>query len=214
MDFCGELLNAGRFVLSRCPDQSGDNIDGDCHAVNHIKCIESFNQEVYHVASIYNEGMLLYKNLISGIIKGLTMFCATKIFRLSAIYFAITLSFCTHASCQTITLNETISLYKSKAVDDAYATTAKVNEVVIILDSDNLWVTLKYKDKKYYTLYDNIYGPHHKTVGSEDTMTVDSTCDFASPYSGSNVFFDRPFAKFRHNYPMGIIFGEHERSPC
>jgi hypothetical protein len=44
--------------------------------------------------------------------------------------------------------------------------------------------------------------------------TSDTTCDHGYPYSGSNSYFRRPLATFRHSEPLGALFGYHRADPC
>ena len=46
------------------------------------------------------------------------------------------------------------------------------------------------------------------------TATGDTTCDYGYPYSGSNSYFRRPLATFRHSEPLGALFGYHRADPC
>ena len=46
------------------------------------------------------------------------------------------------------------------------------------------------------------------------TATTDTTCDHGYPYSGSNSYFRRPLATFRHSEPLGALFGYHRADPC
>jgi hypothetical protein len=46
------------------------------------------------------------------------------------------------------------------------------------------------------------------------TATTDATCDYGYPYSGSNSYFRRPLATFRHSEPLGALFGYHRADPC
>jgi len=46
------------------------------------------------------------------------------------------------------------------------------------------------------------------------TATTDTTCDYGYPYSGSNSYFRRPLATFRHSEPLGALFGYHRADPC
>jgi hypothetical protein len=115
---------------------------------------------------------------------------------------------------QTITLNRPTPIYLKGDRKNHSSIIIHEHESVFVTNVVGRWVELIYKGKEYVTDRDNIYAIDKTYSDHPNTSDVQSTCDYGHPYSGSNIFFDRPLAQFRHSTPLGWIFGKHERYPC
>ena len=134
-----------------------------------------------------------------------------KFFKISIVF--LSLFFQSVAFSQTITLNKDTPL-RSQPNNESTDALAKKGEDIIIISNTDDWVIIKYKGKKYYTEFDNIYKVYSGPSDYPVSASTDPTCDYTHPYSGSNIYFDRPLAKMRHSGPLGFLFGWHGRAPC
>lgn len=116
------------------------------------------------------------------------------------------------ASAQTtLTLSQSVPLRLKPAFSHKIIETAPAGASLILLQEEAEWSLVDFQGRR-------LYAPTAKLSPtlepSSSTATDDPTCDYGYPYSGSNLFFDRPLAKLRHSEPLGFLFGYHRRSPC
>lgn len=116
------------------------------------------------------------------------------------------------ASAQTtLTLSQSVPLRLKPAFSHKIIETAPAGASLILLQEEAEWSRVDFQGRR-------LYAPTAKLSPtlepSSSTATDDPTCDYGYPYSGSNLFFDRPLAKLRHSDPLGFLFGYHRRSPC
>ena len=116
------------------------------------------------------------------------------------------------ASAQTtLTLSQSVPLRLKPAFSHKIIETAPAGASLILLQEEAEWSLVDFQGRR-------LYAPTAKLSPtlepSSSTATDDPTCDYGYPYSGSNIFFDRPLAKLRHSEPLGFLFGYHRRSPC
>ncbi len=116
------------------------------------------------------------------------------------------------ASAQTtLTLSQSVPLRLKPAFSHKIIETAPAGASLILLQEEAEWSRVDFQGRR-------LYAPTAKLSPtlepSSSTATDDPTCDYGYPYSGSNLFFDRPLAKLRHSEPLGFLFGYHRRSPC
>ncbi len=116
------------------------------------------------------------------------------------------------ASAQTtLTLSQSVPLRLKPAFSHKIIETAPAGTSLILLQEEAEWSRVDFQGRR-------LYAPTAKLSPtlepSSSTATDDPTCDYGYPYSGSNLFFDRPLAKLRHSEPLGFLFGYHRRSPC
>ena len=116
------------------------------------------------------------------------------------------------ASAQTtLTLSQSVPLRLKPAFSHKIIETAPAGAPLILLQEEAEWSRVDFQGRR-------LYAPTAKLSPtlepSSSTATDDPTCDYGYPYSGSNLFFDRPLAKLRHSEPLGFLFGYHRRSPC
>lgn len=117
------------------------------------------------------------------------------------------------AFAQTLTLSTPLSLRAGPGPRYRVATTAPVGAHLAPEPGGAEWTRVDYNGHSYYAETQQLL----IASGAETTASIlpaDPTCDFSYPYSGSNIFFDRPLAKLRHSEPLGFLFGYHRRNPC
>ena len=124
-----------------------------------------------------------------------------------------TLCVVAQARAQTLTLVEPLTLRAGPGTNYRIAATAPVGATLAPEPGGSEWTRVDYKGRSYYAPTRQLM-----VAAGDDTpatiLPADPTCDFSYPYSGSNVFFDRPLAKLRHSEPLGFLFGYHRRNPC
>lgn len=117
------------------------------------------------------------------------------------------------AYAQTLTLVEPLTLRAGPGTNYKIAATAPVGTILAPEPGGSEWTRVDFKGRSYYAPTQQLM----VAAGADTPATIlpaDPTCDFSYPYSGSNVFFDRPLAKLRHSEPLGLLFGYHRRNPC
>lgn len=117
-------------------------------------------------------------------------------------------------NAQTISLTETIALKLRPSENVETSIFVPKGDIIHVLSNTKSWVHLDYKGKKYFTEYGNIYETQNHQRDRLTLIPKDNACDYGLPYSGSNIFFERPLANFRHSTFLGILFGTHEEYPC
>ena len=116
------------------------------------------------------------------------------------------------ASAQTtLTLSQSVPLRLKPAFSHKIIETAPAGASLILLQEEAEWSLVDFQGRRLYAPTANL---SPTLEPSSSTATDDPTCDYGYPYSGSNLFFDRPLAKLRHSEPLGFLFGYHRRSPC
>jgi len=132
----------------------------------------------------------------------------------SAILIALAMIFVTaHACAQTLTLAEPLPLRAGPGLRYRQITTAPAGATLAPEPGGSEWTRVDYNGRSYYAETQRL----QVASGAEATASIlpaDPTCDFSYPYSGSNLFFDRPLARLRHSEPLGFLFGYHRRTPC
>lgn len=121
--------------------------------------------------------------------------------------------FMAEASAQTVTLSEALPLRAGPGLQYRLVKTAPAGAALAPEPGGAEWTRVDYNGRSYYVGTQQLIaasGGEAPTPG----LTTDPTCDFSYPYSGSNLFFDRPLAKLRHSEPLGFLFGYHRRNPC
>ena len=88
---------------------------------------------------------------------------------------------------------------------------APAGATIIIEDNGDHWSQVDFDGRRFYVMTAQL---NIATTPPQPTATDDPTCDYNYPYSGSNIYFDRPLAKLRHSEPFGFLFGFHKRAPC
>ena len=88
---------------------------------------------------------------------------------------------------------------------------APAGATIIIEDNGDRWSQVDFDGRRFYIMTVQL---NTATTPIQSTATDDPTCDYNYPYSGSNIYFDRPLAKLRHSEPFGFLFGYHKRAPC
>ena len=119
----------------------------------------------------------------------------------------------TQACAQAVTLTEALPLRAGPGLHYRQLATAPAGAALSPEPGGTDWTRVDYKGRSYYAETRQFM----TAAGVADTLTIlpaDPTCDFSYPYSGSNLFFDRPLAKLRHSEPLGFLFGYHRRNPC
>ncbi|GDX37915.1 hypothetical protein LBMAG20_01300 [Methylocystaceae bacterium] len=116
------------------------------------------------------------------------------------------------ASAQTsVTLTQAVPLRLKPKLSHKIIETAPAGSSLILLQEDEEWSHIDFQGRRFYAPTAKLTMASQQTSA---TATDDPTCDYGYPYSGSNLFFDRPLAKLRHSEPLGFLFGYHRRSPC
>lgn len=116
------------------------------------------------------------------------------------------------ASAQTtLTLSQSVPLRLKPAFSHKIIATAPAGSSLILLQEEEEWSGVDFQGRRLYAPTAKLSTAREQ---SSSTATDDPTCDYGYPYSGSNLFFDRPLAKLRHSEPLGFLFGYHRRSPC
>jgi hypothetical protein len=116
------------------------------------------------------------------------------------------------ASAQTsVTLAQAVPLRLKPKLSHKIIETAPAGSSLILLQEDEEWSHIDFQGRRFYAPTAKLTMASQQTSA---TATDDPTCDYGYPYSGSNLFFDRPLAKLRHSEPLGFLFGYHRRSPC
>ena len=116
------------------------------------------------------------------------------------------------ACAQTLTLSEALPLRAGPGTHYRILKTAPVGAVLAPEPGGSEWTRIDYNGHSYYADTQQLNVASGAASPAPDP--ADPTCDFRYPYSGSNVFFDRPLAKLRHSDPLGALFGLHRRNPC
>ncbi len=117
------------------------------------------------------------------------------------------------ACAQTVTISEALPLRAGPGQRYRLLTTAPAGAALAPEPGGSAWTRVDYNGRSYYAET----GQLRVAAGVAEappTPLADPTCDFSYPYSGSNIFFDRPLAKLRHSEPLGFLFGYHRRNPC
>jgi uncharacterized protein YraI len=124
-----------------------------------------------------------------------------------------TMFLATQACAQSLTLTAPLPLRAGPGPRYRVATTAPVGAHLAPEPGGAEWTRVDYNGHSYYAETQQLL----IASGAETTgaiLPADPTCDFSYPYSGSNIFVDRPLAKLRHSEPLGFLFGYHRRNPC
>ena len=111
----------------------------------------------------------------------------------------------------TLTLSQSVPLRLKPALSHKIIQTAPAGSSLILLQEEEEWSHVDFQGRRFYAPTEKLTPAREQTSSSS---TDDPTCDYGYPYSGSNLFFDRPLAKIRHSEPLGFLFGYHRRSPC
>ena len=117
------------------------------------------------------------------------------------------------ACAQTVTLTEALPLRAGPGMRYRQLATAPAGAALSPEPGGTDWTRVDYNGRSYYAETRQFMA----AAGVAESLTIlpaDPTCDFSYPYSGSNLFFDRPLAKLRHSEPLGFLFGYHRRTPC
>ena len=117
------------------------------------------------------------------------------------------------ASAQTLTLSEALPLRAGPGTNYRLLRTAPAGAVLMPEPGGSAWTRIDYDGHSYYAETQQLNAASG-VVAPAETLPTDPTCDYRYPYSGSNVFFDRPLATLRHSDPLGALFGYHSRNPC
>lgn len=137
-----------------------------------------------------------------------------RLLRPTAILIGVASLFLTaEADAQTVTLSEALALRAGPGMQYRLLKTAPAGAVLAPEPGGTEWTRIDYAGRSYYADTRQLNAASGGAAPTE-TLPTDPTCDFSYPYSGSNVFFDRPLAKLRHSDPLGVLFGYHRRNPC
>ena len=117
------------------------------------------------------------------------------------------------ACAETVTLTEALTLRAGPGLRYRQLATAPAGATLSPEPGGTDWTRVDYNGRSYYADTRQFMA----AAGAAETLPIpqaDPTCDYSYPYSGSNLFFDRPLAKLRHSEPLGFLFGYHRRNPC
>lgn len=123
------------------------------------------------------------------------------------------LFFVGEARAQTVTLSQALELRAGPGARYRLLATAPAGAALTPEPDGAEWTRVDYKGRSYYADSRRLIAASGGDSPSQ-SLTADPTCDYGYPYSGSNLFFDRPLAKLRHSEPLGFLFGYHRRNPC
>jgi hypothetical protein len=117
------------------------------------------------------------------------------------------------ANAQTLTLMEALPLRAGPGNQYRILKTAPMGALLTAEPGGLRWTRIDYDGRSYYadTRQLNVASG---AASMQEPEATDPACDYSYPYSGSNMFFDRPLAKLRHSDPIGVLFGFHSRNPC
>jgi uncharacterized protein YraI len=137
-----------------------------------------------------------------------------RFLRQMAMMIGVMALFLADAACgQTLTLSEALPLRAGPGMQYRLLKTAPAGAVLLPEPGGSKWTRIDYDGHSYYTDTQQLNAASG-VAASAETLPTDPTCDYSYPYSGSNVFFDRPLATLRHSDPLGALFGYHRRNPC
>lgn len=137
-----------------------------------------------------------------------------RFLRQMAMMIGVMALFLTDAVCaQTLTLSEALPLRAGPGMQYRLLKTAPAGAVLLPEPGGSKWTRIDYDGHSYYADTQQLNAASGSAASAE-TLPTDPTCDYSYPYSGSNVFFDRPLATLRHSDPLGALFGYHRRNPC
>ncbi|TLG78626.1 SH3 domain-containing protein [Methylocystis sp. B8] len=85
--------------------------------------------------------------------------------------------------------------------------TAPAGTEVKIIRDDPSWTRIAVGNRRFFVATLEL-------VFVSSRVTETSGCDFGYPYSGSNQYFTWPPTELRHSWPLGELFGYHNRFPC
>ncbi len=133
---------------------------------------------------------------------------------LTGVMAAMCLTAVADAQTLTLTLTEALSLRAGPGTQYRILKTAPAGAVLAPESGGMEWTRIDYNGHSYYADTQQLNVASGVAAPTQAPEAADPTCDFSYPYSGSNVFFDRPLAKLRHSDPLGALFGLHRRNPC
>ncbi len=110
---------------------------------------------------------------------------------------------------EIVTLRAPVDLREKPGSKRPIVVTVAAGGDVDVLEDGREWVRVAFEGRP-------LYAPAAQLANAtpSDVPSVDPTCDYGYPYSGSNQFFMRPLARLRHGEPLGFLLGYHRFHPC
>ncbi|QGM98174.1 SH3 domain-containing protein [Methylocystis parvus] len=113
------------------------------------------------------------------------------------------------ALAQIVTLREPVDLRAKPGARRPIIVTVAPGGSVEVLKDGREWVLVGFEGRRFYAAAAQL-----TNATPSDVPSVDPTCDYGYPYSGSGQLFMRPLARLRHSEPLGFFLGYHRFYPC
>jgi uncharacterized protein YraI len=110
---------------------------------------------------------------------------------------------------ESVTLRTPVDLRAKPGVKRPVIVTVAAGEDIDVLKDGREWVLVSFRGQPFYASAVQL-----TNAAPSNLPSVDPTCDYGYPYSGSNLFFARPLAQLRHSDPLGFFLGYHRYYPC